>query len=71
MKINISTIENESTLSEVKAAAASEITGGETNATVLWNSQTAGKNSGQALQVNEFYALQGATKINFAWTGWS
>lgn len=71
MKINISAIENDKALSEVKTSAANEIVGGETNATVLWNSQSAGENSGQALQVNEFYALPGATKINFAWTGWS
>lgn len=71
MKINISTIENETILSEVKASAASGIIGGETNATVFWNSQTAGKTSGQVLDVKEFYVLPKATNLKFNWTGWS
>ena len=71
MKINISTIENENALSEIKSSAANEIVGGETNATVFWNSQSAGENSGQDLVVEEFYALPGATNLRFAWRGWS
>ena len=71
MKINISTIENNNAISEVNSSAANEIVGGETNATVFWNSRTSGKDSGQNLVVEEFYALPGATNIKFAWQGWS
>ena len=71
MKIDISVIENNNPISEVQTTTASGIIGGETNATVFWNSRTAGKDSGQILDVKEFYVLPGETNIKFNWTGWS
>ena len=71
MKINISAIKNENTLTEVKAATANEVTGGETTGQVSWNSQTKGPTSGQILDVEEFYVLPGATNFKFKWAGWS
>lgn len=71
MKITITTIKDENALSEVEAITGDKVIGGETNASVKWNSQTVGGDSGQDLVVNDFYALPGGTKISFDWTGWS
>ena len=71
MKINISTIKNNDALSEVKAATANEIIGGETNISLEWNSRTAGPDSGQDVKFTEIYALQGGTQISFSGTWWS
>ena len=82
MKINISAIANEATLSEVNSSVGTEVVGGnggfpippgvDQDGTALffnWNSQTKGETSWQALQVNEAYALPGETNLNFGYVG--
>ena len=71
MKINISTIENNNALSEIQSSTANEIIGGETTATVEWNSLTVGETSGQDLVVERFYAVPNQTDLVFTWNGWS
>lgn len=71
MRINISAIENENTLTEVKAATAKEVTGGETNIALDWFSRTTGPTSGQAIVFREIYANPNGTNVSFAGRWWS
>ena len=71
MKINISTIENNSAISEVQSMDANGIIGGETNISLEWNSRTSGEDSGQDVKFTEIYALPGGTQISFSGDWWS
>lgn len=78
MQINISTIENENTLSEVKAAAASNVVGGRTLVEVDYQGIVNGFNPWQKINLNSNsndISIDdngdgiGTTAVTFSWSG--